>query len=85
MLKSNIINFSTARSFHIDKRSDFTPSVLVNLSISYKQNTHYQPIKKRYIYRVLMNTESENMSLIPYIFHPEYSIEEIINSTIVNI
>jgi len=32
-----------------------------------------------------MNTESENMSLIPYIFHPEYSVEEIINSTTVNI
>jgi len=44
MFKSNIINFPLARQL-ADKDSVLTSLVLVNSSISYQQNTHYQPIK----------------------------------------
>jgi len=35
-------------------------------------NTHYQAVKKMYIYRVLMNSELHNMGLAPYDFDPEH-------------
>jgi sensor c-di-GMP phosphodiesterase-like protein len=31
----------------------------------YEYNVHYQPIKKMYIYSVLMNKEADNMGLVP--------------------
>ena len=52
-------------------------SVPFNSSISYQCNRYYQPIKKRFIYIVLMNRESDNMGLVPYNFDPEYMVEEI--------
>ena len=36
-----------------------------------------------YIYRILINRNSDKMSLVPYNFYPEYSVEEI-NSRQVN-
>jgi len=36
----------------------------------------YQPIKKMYIYQVLIDKESDNMDIVPYNFDPEYWVED---------
>jgi hypothetical protein len=38
---------------------------LIQASLSYEHNVHYQPIKKMYIYPVLLNKEADNMGLVP--------------------
>jgi hypothetical protein len=67
--KNQILEISHQEgSCHIDKGSDITLPVPVNSSINYQHNTHHQPIKKLYIYKVLMKRESDNMGLVPYNF-----------------
>ena len=46
-------------------------------SISYQHNTHYQPIMKMCIRRLLIVRESDNMVLVPCKFDPAYSVAEI--------
>lgn len=62
-----------------DKGIDVTLPVPINSNISYPGNTHHQPIKKMkmYIYRVLLNKESEIYGLFPYNCIPRNSIDEI--------
>ena len=57
------------RSCHTDNVSDVTSSFPVNLSFSYQHNAHYQLVKKMYIYRVLMDRESDNMSSVESVLY----------------
>lgn len=59
--------------------SDVTPSVPINSNISYHHNTHYLPVKKIYIYPVLMDREIDSMSIVLYSVDPQYSEEKINN------
>ena len=65
------MNYPLQRSCHTDNVSDVTSSFPVNLSVSYQHNAHYELVKQMYIYRVLMDRESDNMGAVPSLYMPK--------------